>query len=419
MKRDTHLRVLLVSLAFPPKENAEVLQTAKLHKYLVAQPDTEIHVVTSLETRSLRAAVRPRVHSREGLTEFELFSNRYLNYATLRLAPARASRPDLWAGAIKRVDAVCAALPWRPDVILSRSYPISSAILAQGIATRLELPWFLHLSDPWTLSPLHPKAYDLEWNKKRERAALSQAARISFTSTRTLEKYARVYPEFAGRMRYLPNTYDPAARRPNPWGRGPRFRVVYTGTLGQSRHPDGFCKALETFLERVPEARGTLDFVMAGHADRATRAFLAAQPDYVNWRGPVPFSDAMELIRSADLLALIDNKLPKEAGKERYEFFPSKLLDYMLGQRPILGLSEPESLASQLVADLGLGVCHPHDRINALSLAIEAKWRAWKDNLRSEFDVSVQDSRYDAHALAKSLRQELKEISDAAFPTAS
>lgn len=414
----TRMKVLLVSLAFPPKQDAEVLQTAKLHKYLSALPDVALHVVTSAETSRLAGLVAPRVRTEGSLTQFDLYSNRYVNYAALRFLPGLASRPDIKRGAIGRARAICAALPWRPDIVLSRAYPISSALLGQAIAGQFNVPWVLQLSDPWALSPLHPKGYALDWNTRAEARAFAQAARVTFTSTRTMAKYARAYPQVADRMRYFPNTYDPDQKRPNPWGRGAKFRIVYTGTLGGTRRPDMFCQAIEALFARIPQVRDDLEFVIAGHADRATRAYLATKADYVDWRGPVSFDRAMDLIRSADVLALIDNQTPASARsgaaqEDGYEFFPSKLLDYMLGQRPILGVSEAGSLASTMIAELGLGTCFPHDQGAGLSQALETKWRAWQAGKQAEFELQVQDDSYDASASAERLFHEMKGLVDA------
>lgn len=405
------MRVLLVSLAFPPKQDAEVLQTAKLHKYLSAQPGVDLHVVTSAESTRLSALLAPQVHTEPGITRFDLYSNRYVNYAALRFLPGVASRPDIRRGAIAQADAICKALPWRPDIVLSRSYPISSALLGQEIATQLDVPWIMQLSDPWSLSPLHPRGYALDWNQKRERAAFARAARVTFTSTRTLANYARLYPFAADRLRYYPNTYDPDQNRPNPWQRGETFRIVYTGTLGGTRRPEMFCAAIEAFLDRVPQARGTVRFTIAGHADRAVRADLAQRPDYMDWRGPVSFDAAMDLIRSADVLALIDNIAAPGADQNGgYEFFPSKLLDYMLGQRPILGVSAAGSIAHEVIDTLGLGQCFDHDQETALSEAIERKWHDWRAERAAQFEITAQDSTYDAQAVAQRLRAEMESL---------
>jgi glycosyltransferase involved in cell wall biosynthesis len=212
-------------------------------------------------------------------------------------------------------------------------------------------------------------------------------------------------------MRYFPNTYDPEQNIPNPWVRGKKLRIVYTGTLGGSRQPDVLCQAIEALFTRLPQTRGLVEVVIAGHADRATRAYLATKLDYVDWWGPVSFDQSMDLIRSADVLTLIDNKPPAgPVSDDPYEFFPSKLLDYMLGQRPILGISEAGSLSSTVINNLGLGMCFTHDQVDRLSAALEDKWRAWQIDLRSDFELSELDDSYDARASALRLYQEMKEL---------
>ena len=407
----SRLKVLLVSLAFPPKQDAEVLQVAKLYKYLTKLPDVDVHVVTSEETSRLSSIMAPKVRTDAGVTQCELYTNRYVNYAMLRFLPGLASRPDIKSQAILQVRAICKNLPWRPDIVLSRSYPISSALLGQAIAEHFDSPWVMQLSDPWSLSPLHPKGYAQGWNDRAEAKAFERASLVTFTSTRTMAKYERVYPDLADRMRYFPNTYDPDQNSPNPWVRNEKFRIVYTGTLGGSRRPDVLCEAMETLFTRQPQARDQVELVIAGHADRAIRAYLVTKGDYVDWRGPISFDQSMDLIRSADVLALIDNKPPAgPTSDDRYEFFPSKLLDYMLGHRPILGISEAESMTSTVIDTLGLGICFTHDQGDGLSAALEDKWQAWQTNQRQDFELNALDDSYDARASALRMYHELKEL---------
>lgn len=393
-----------------------MLQTAKLHKYLSSLPGVEVHVVTSNESSRVSALLAPRLRLEEGVTRFDLFSNRYVNHAVLRFLPALASRPDLKRAAVARSQEICAVLPWRPDIILSRSYPISSALLGQAIAEKLDVPWIMQLSDPWSLSPLHPRGYDLEWNRVREHEAIARADRVTFTSIRTLKNYASLYPTAVSRFRYFPNTYDPEHNTPNPWRRGDKFRLVYTGTLGGSRHPEIFFSAIDAFLERVPQARGSIVFTIAGHADREVRAYFAKCADYLDWKGPVDFDTAMGLIRSADVLSLIDNSMERAAGTaksaEGYEFFPSKLLDYMLGQRPILGVSPTGSIAQELIESLELGLCFDHSDVAGLSKGIEQKWKEWQSGDPVHFERNADDDTYDARAAANRLYREMESILD-------
>lgn len=400
----------MVSLAFPPKLDAEVLQTAKAHKYLSGLPHTQVHVATSRETGDPLSLLRPRVVTKDGVSDFDLYRNRYVDYAMLRWAPGLASRPDIKGRAVRSWRAIAAALPWRPDIVLSRSYPITSALLGQKLADYFSVPWIMQLSDPWLLYPLHPQGYAYEWNAAREAEAFARADLITFTSQRTLARYVKAYPRAASRFRYFPNTYDPDEVRPNPWSKRARMRFVYAGTLGGSRTPDAFCDAIEAFFARRPEAVGDVEVVAAGHASREVRRTFEAKASYMQYIGPVDFGASMELVRSADVLLLIDNVMSEEQREKggAYEFFPSKLLDYMIAQRPIIAISDQDSISTELIREQKLGESFAHGDLAGASAAIETAWTNWRDCVSSAFHVDARSQAFDARVGAVRLRNEIE-----------
>lgn len=406
------ITALMVAFAFPPKLDAEVLQTVKVHKYLSALPKTRIHVVTSRETASPFSLMMPHVTHRTGVSNFDLFSNRYLNYAALRWFPGRSSRPDIKAHAVRNWKAVAASLPIRPDIVISRSYPISAALMGQRLADHFSVPWIMQLSDPWALSPLHPPGYSLEWNAAREAKAFERADLITFTSQRTLVRYADRYCQARGRMRYFPNTYDPDEIKHNPWSKKSRLRLVYAGTLGDSRTPNSLCEAVEQFLRHCPEAAHEIEVIIAGHASRPVRAYLAQKTAYLRYLGPVSFEQSMDLLRSSDLLVVIDNTFRRAVMSTTlsYEFFPSKLLDYMLAQRPILAITERRSMSQEVIEAQGLGSSFTHDDIPAIAAEIEQKWRRWHRADRQSFEIDARSELYDARQNALRLRSEMERL---------
>lgn len=406
------VNALLVAFAFPPKLDAEVLQTSKLHKYLGAAASTDLHVVTSRETASPLSLVWPTVKVALGKSVFDLFTSRLLNFLWLRLFPGWASRPDIKSHAMRSWRAVARSLPWRPDIVISRSYPISAALMGQKLAEHFQVPWIMQLSDPWALSPLHPKGYDSEWNTAREEQAFKRADLITFTSQRTMSRYAQRYPWASARLRYFPNTFDPDDIRENPWTKKAQMRLVYAGTLGGSRSPDALFAAIEAFLVRCPEARTEIEVVIAGHASRSVRRYLSQRASYLKFLGPVGFKESMTLIRSSDVLVLIDNLYPPDVALTAgaYEFFPSKLLDYMLARRPILAISDSESIASGFVLEQGLGRTFTHGDTDGLALELERRWRLWRLGDKRAFEVDAQTETYDARQNALRLRSEIERL---------
>ncbi|WP_373869903.1 glycosyltransferase [Nitratireductor aestuarii] len=197
---------------------------------------------------------------------------------------------------------------------------------------------------------------------------------------------------------------------PNPWNKGPEFSIVYAGTLGGSRRPDVLCEAVERLFERAPNARDQLRLIFAGHADRATRRYLTQKRAYVRWLGPLSFPDSMKLIRSADMLVLVDNFVSPGIDAGPYEFFPSKLLDYMVAQRPILAITSTGSIAREIIGRHKLGSSYGHNECYAVSEEIEKAWREWQNGSSSFFQVDGQTEMYDARRGAERLRLELEEV---------
>lgn len=402
----------LVALAFPPKMDAEVLQSAKAHKYLSALPQTNVQVITSRETANPLSLVSPDITQDTNRTNFALFTNRYVNYAALRWFPQWTSRPDIKGHAVRKCGAIAAALPIRPDIVISRSYPITAALIGRDLADHFNVPWIMQLSDPWVLSPLHPKGYAVDWNANKEAACFERADLITFTSQRTLQRYEDRYPEARARMRYFPNTFDPDDICDNPWSKGDRMRLVYTGTLGDTRTPNDFCDAVERFLAQRPEAAPDIEVILAGHASRSVRTYLASKTAYLNYLGPVSFARSMELLRSADMLVVIDNAFARDRNVPpgSYEFFPSKLLDYMLAQRPILAITEPGSLSQEVIAEQGLGSSFPHGHVSDIASELERRWLMWRRSDRETFEVDARSDVYDAHQNALRLRSEIERL---------
>ncbi len=405
-------KVVLVSLAFPPRLDAEALQVSKLHKYLSILPSTEVHVVTSVETKNPVRLIRPAARRTSGITRFDLYENRYIDRALLQFAPGMASRPDLKRHALMSQKVISESLPWRPDVILSRSYPVSSALLAQALADEHKLPWIMQLSDPWTLSPLHPKGYSEEWNDKSERSAFSRASIITFTSLRTMQRYADRFPQLESRFRYFPNTYDPEEMLPNPWSKKQKIRLVYAGTLGGTRVPNSLLDALRHLYMRCPEIEHDVEIVIAGHASREVRKYLSGQSAHVKYLGPISFKESLEVMRSADLLILIDNEVPKNQNivKQPYEFFPSKILDYMLANRPVLAITPHCSLAAGIVEQYGLGESYGHNDLVGIANALEAYWCKWHEGDGATFNRKAAADIFDARKGAARLRQEMESV---------
>jgi glycosyltransferase involved in cell wall biosynthesis len=355
------LNVLFVSIAFPPKSDPEALQAARYFKYLVRQPGLSIDVVTSRnptlwmptdeQLRVYASGVRQHI-------DVPIFEPRLASVALLKLFPSYVNLPDMRQSFHWQWRRVTRALQRRPDLIYTRSFPLSSTIMGQRLARHYGVPWIMHLSDPWTESAImNFTGVSRLYNLRAQSECFEQAAAITLASPRMVDFYRSRFPRLAGKFHLAPNVYDPDdVVTPAPRGPGP-LRLVYTGSLRDGRSIRHLLAILEWCAARAPEALKNLSVELAGSLDSSERELLAANRfPFVRHVGALSLTDAQRLQRDADMLLVLDSRLRPEDSV----FFPSKLLDYLVTGRPIMAITSPGSMTREIVTD-GLGRCFDHD----------------------------------------------------------
>lgn len=365
-------RVLFVSIAFPPKNDPECLQAARYFKYML-KSGLRIEVVTSsvptlympydetLEQASLR-----KVRA----IEIPIYETRLSNYVMRKVSPWGMNFPDTklsffyqWRRVVRQVDR-------RPDIIYSRSNPVSSAFMALKLHRHYDVPWIMHLSDPWVGSPsIHYTAKELAFNKKWERVCVKEAAAVSFTTEATLDFYRSRYPECSRKFFLSPNVFDPDEMHSTaPDLTGP-LRIVYTGGLAGNRSPGFFLDACSEALGDEPDLAMS-EIIFAGPIDRRNKQVISSSGlPFVRHVGSLPYGAARQLQRDAHILLTIDEPI---ADPAKAMFFPSKILDYFLANRKILALTSKGSTSSRILSASDATVIHYPDKDSLKNFILNA-----------------------------------------------
>jgi glycosyltransferase involved in cell wall biosynthesis len=404
------MNVLFVSIAFPPKSDPEALQAGRYFRYLREEPGLAIDVVTS-RVPTLWMPVDPTLEkyaqgARQTI-EVPIFEPRLLSVALAKFVPSVARTPDTRQTFFWRWRRVVRVLEHAPDVVYSRSFPLSSAVMGHRLSKHYRVPWVLHLSDPWAASPLirYPGIAGI-YNRRTEEKCFAAAAAVTLASSRIRDDCARRFPRFAHKLHVFPNVFDPAdvvdARNRAP-KKSERLRLVYTGSLQGTRSVRYLLRALEWCKEREPRLLDRLEVVLAGSVDRAERGLLDAAPPCVTHRGMLPFAEAMALQRSADLLLVIDSPLRPEESV----FFPSKLLDYLAACRPVLAITSPGSMTRDVLGSSG--ACFDHDDAPGVGAHLLGLLRAASSNGTGAARSTTPDAHFsateNAHRLAELFRR--------------
>ncbi len=250
------------------------------------------------------------------------------------------------------------------------------------------IPWIAHFSDPWVDGLYYAevsKKLLRSW-RKMEKDVIHQADAILFTNSQAVDLVMRKYPqEWGKKVHIVPHGYDSnLVKVISPTRiRSSRMRLVYTGDLYGKRTPQSLFEALR-WLSQKESLQDQIEVVLVGRTspDHWQLASELGLKDVVTFRDQVSYTQSLEMAAEADVLLVID--APSSTPSP---FLPSKLVDYLMFKKPILGLTPQDGASADLLRRLGCSVIpsdDPPSIARALSNIIES-WRGGSLAVSQEF----------------------------------
>lgn len=411
--------VLFVSIAFPPKSDAECLQTAKYFHYLQQDKDFKIEVVTSAIPTLYMTYDEKLEEYAQGYTNqvnVTLKENRWINLFRNRLKLDETVFPDVKQSFHQQSKHALKKLKQKPDIIYSRSYPLSSTIMAYKLQQHYQVPWIMHLSDPWADSPLH--FWSGDYNKKQkewELKCMEAADYVCLTSVATIDFYCDKYPHLKNKFLFFPNVYElkPAGEEfahLNQFFSTDKLNIVFTGAMAGDRSPHFFLEPLRQLITEQPQLSEKFFVIFAGEADSGNRSvFEKYSMSSVHFLGKIPFTEAQYLQQRSNMLLLIDNPI-ENSGQAMY--FPSKLLDYMVTQKRIMAITTKGSTTDLVMQDLK-GDVIGHREVTKIKNAIHKAICKFCEGDDVYFFSSSIPEKYEAKYNAGRLAQLIKDVVNA------
>ncbi len=382
------MKVLLVSLYFPPAGGGGVQRTLKTARHLPAlgiethvlapddpkwvhrddelEPPTQawVHRARYLGPRGRRPA--HELHGKTGIerlrTHARLFGRRLLvpdenvpwNLTAIPAAIGIARREGI-------------------DAVLTTSPPSSVHLVGAAVKRATGARWVADLRDSLVAHPHRRTEKRLARVKEqgehrvatlvaRYADAIVAAADAIADEARTLEPKGTVvtvangadFDDFAG-LEYRP---------------AQRFRITHAGSFFGKRDPRPFLTAFAAAdLDAV--ARFVGDF-RPGDREWAETLGLGDRLELIPYVGR---RRSLELQRDSEALLLL---IPEAGGRGR-GVLSGKVFEYLAAERPILAVVPPDGAAAQLVRETAAGVVVPPDDVAAIRSALEdlhARWRA-------------------------------------------
>ncbi len=327
------------------------------------------------------------------------------------------------------------------DVILASMSPYESAEAAEYLSRRLGKPWVAGLRDPWALDEM--MVFPTAWHRRRElrrmQRLLRSAAAVIMTTAESVARIRETFPELAGKpIISIPNGFDASDfELPVPPRNDGVFRIVHTGYLhtelglrqrrterarqllgGQTVGVDILTRshvylleAVKDVLARDPSLAGRIEIHLAGVLSSADREAIA-ESGIVRVHGYLAHAEALELIRTADLLFLPMQNLPPGT---RSTTVPGKTYEYLAAGRPILA-AVPAGDARDLVAAAGNSwVVEPNDT-RGMTKAINAELERWRVGESPASTLADLLSRYERRHLTWELASVLDAVTGLPTP---
>lgn len=392
-------RLLAISWSLPPILGARAVQVGRtLHA--LATRDWQVTVIT-VDPHSVWP--RPRL-------DLELAANylKHLNvirvpapksqvFTTLlrTLFPSRALMPDdqaIWGRSV--VDQVRQDLANSSyDCLLTFGQPWSDHLAGRVVQQQLQIPWAAHFADPWADNPYLQDRSQAQKQQMQEleETVVRDAAALVFTNQATVELVMAKYPEkWKAKAHAVPHGYDrdillEATTAQSP-AKPKKMHVVHTGNLYGLRSPVGLLKALR-LLKAGNEIDGNIEVSFIGRA-KALGEWQSLVQGYglenqVHFLPPLSYKESLAAASKADVLLVID--APNELESV---FLPSKLVDYLMLQKPILGLTPEKGVTADLLRELGQAFVSPTDvdAIAATLLELYSRWKRRKLKVGAKFN---------------------------------
>ena len=414
------MKLLLVTMYFPPAGGGGVQRPLKLAQYLPAL-GVETHVLAPDDPKWVHQDPDHRIPTQAWIHRVRYLGPRAMKPAeelrqaagfekALVQAQVTARRllvPD--ASVTWNVTAIPAAISIARregiDAVLTTSPPGSVHFVGAAVQRATGARWLADLRDPLVAHP-HRRA-DTFATKARQ-AAAEQVARlvarradaISCVSDAIAEEVLGLGAK--GVVRTISNGCDFDDFEGLEYHPASRFRITHAGSFFGRRDPRPFLQALhDSRLDVV--ARFVGDF-RSSDREWAESLQLGDRLELIDY---LPRVESLRLQRDSEALLLL---VPDADGRGR-GVLSGKVYEYLAAGRPILAVVPPDGAAAELVRATGSGIVVAPDDVEGIRGALQGMHARFESGQLAAVELSPEDQeRLSRRARVEDIVEVLREI---------
>jgi glycosyltransferase involved in cell wall biosynthesis len=374
------VKVLIVSMYFPPAGGGGVQRPLKLAQYLPAL-GIETHVLAPDDPKwvhrdaELRVPTQAWVHrvryigprARKPAEELRAADGLERALVQASVTSRRLLVPD--ASVTWNLTAIPAAIRIVRregiDVVLTTSPPGSVHLVGAAAQKATGVRWLADLRDPLVANP-HRRSDTAAararqaTNTQLARLVARRADAVSCVSDAIADEMRGLEPR--GLVRTIANGCDFDDFAGLEYEPARRFRITHAGSFFGKRDPRPFLQAFaDSGLDAV--ARFVGDF-RSSDAEWAEALELGDRLELVGYASR---ADALRLQRDSEALLLL---IPDAGGRGK-GVLSGKVFEYIAAGRPVLAAVPPDGAAADLIRETGTGVVVAPDDVDGLRRALE------------------------------------------------
>ena len=348
------MNILMISPNSPPKSSAESIQVGR---YL--QELDKSHHITLVTTPVERGWVSEDKTLLLGYRYVDVhLLSLPLHHILIRILSSRYFKwlvfpdKDFWIQ--YKSSFILQNLSRNPDIIYSRSVPFSSAILALKLKQKLNIPWVMHLSDPVYDNPYRRKMGKENKLQQEEYRCFKESDYITVTTESIANFYINKYPQFQNKIKITPNVMphmninyniDEVSKN--------KITMVYAGALYGERNLNIFLTVIKKIKFQYEELYLKLDIKIIGNmVEEIEQDIKDSGLLCFDVKGRIDYVELLKIQKKSDILISIE---PDGNNPILKTFLPSKILDYVVLQKPILALTPEGSETWNLCNIHGFG----------------------------------------------------------------
>lgn len=283
------------------------------------------------------------------------------------------------------------------NTIITSGPPHSLHLIGLELKQKLNIEWFADFRDPWTTIGYHKalklSSYASNKHKYLERKVLDAADTIIVTSNTTKKEFELLT---ATPIEVITNGYDEEQVEPQVMDE--KFTIAHIGSFLSERNPTVLWECLSELLQEDNSFAQNFRLKLIGAVsqevlDTINKHGLA---DYVDNLGYLPHKEAIAHQRKSQLLLLIEIDSP-----DTKSIIPGKLFEYMVSERPIIGIGPEGSDFEAIISETNTGIFIGYGQKELLKATLNTYYLQYKNKDLNVNAVGLQ--QYSRRKLTQNL----------------